>query len=130
MEQNQNYIKRDKIIFGKPIQWGTVGDESLYFETLSVKQLKELLDHSLINVLSAHNTSPTVGEYYEFMKIYPNVLAHGYVESGKEECPKIVIEGLACNNNITDVLKADFEKNFKNADEFISNKEELYCWYD
>lgn len=130
MRRNQNYQLRELIIFQKEIDWKNRQEESIHFDELSWGQLRDLLANDFLHPMDAHHTSPTVEEILIFMEKYPQSSAHGYIMSPFSNDSSIIIEGVSCQDHITSEMKKDFEQTFKNADEFIANPQELYCWYD
>lgn len=126
---SSNMSQAEKIIFGDEVKWERANDIK-YIEELSIEQLKALEKEGLLDLEDSQNCSPTIKEFMEFMEEYPQVKAHGYIVSPKRDDCRISLEGLICNENITDELLFQFANGFHSADEFEISKEFLRVWWD
>jgi len=137
---NKDYKTRNLIIFGEvelsaalktfhrdPLNWmGGIAR----FENLSLSQLKELIDNNFIDLEDCQNSSPSVGEFYEFMKSNPKFTAHGYAVSHERSDYRVSIEGVSCNKPYTKKELADFVHLCRRVDDLVIEDKKLYSWWD
>ena len=98
---------------------------------LTVERLEELIKNNFIDLDEKQNSAPTVREFYEFMKKYPCVRAHGYAVDKSRSDYRVSIEGLHFTaHSITKELQLDFMKLCRKADELTCTDEKLYSWWD
>ena len=102
---------------------------------IGLEQFDELVKLNFIDLSDNQNYSPTAEEFYEFIKKYPIVKAHGYAVSKSRADYRVSIEGLTADfnsNSGTDnsKLREDFIELCKDADEFIIDDTGLYSWWD
>lgn len=132
-----NVKERDRLIFGKDseeIEWmggcARFGYESLTeYPPLNLSKVLWLMENGFLD-MEPWNWCPGATVFVNFMKKYPQVLAHGHaISSDRDDC-RVTIEGLHCKGNITDEMIEDFEAINKDADELVANNDELWSWYD
>lgn len=101
------------------------------FSGLTIETLEELIKNNFVNLDDKQNEAPTIQEFYEFMKKYPCVKAHGYaVDRGRSDY-RVSIEGLDhAGNDISKELQLDFIKLCRKADELTCTEKRLYSWWD
>lgn len=126
---SSNITHAEKIIFGNEVKWEYPSDIK-YIEELSIEQLNALNKEGLLDLEEQQNYSPTIKEFIDFMSEFPQVKAHGYIVSPQRDDCRISIEGLICNENITEELLFQFANGFHLADEFQVSKECLRVWWD
>jgi hypothetical protein len=121
--------RRDNIIFGvnhHPLAYAGGAED---FEHLKLSQLKLLIDNHYIDLKSEHNSSPTVQEFYDFMKKHPNFQATGYAINHRRDDCRVSLDGVQCQTKeLTKEEINDFVEMFRDADEF--NIHTGYAWYD
>ena len=122
--------KRDEIIFGEKYNKDEYLGGVRYYENLSLKQLKQLIDIGSFDAEETQNSAPSCGEFLEFMEDYPQTTCHGYVVSPERSDFRFSMEGLECTKDITKDMIIDFLELNRCADELTANDDELYCWYD
>src|SRR5574340_423244 len=49
-----------------------------HFVGLSLEKLEELIKGNFLRLDEKQNSAPTIQQFYEFMKRYPQIKAHGY----------------------------------------------------
>ena len=99
------------------------------FINLDLERLEELIKNKFVKLDSRQNNSPTVQEFYEFMKKYPHTKAHGYAKS--DEDGRVAIEGLHYTSpRISKDLQLDFMKLCRSADSLTCTDKKLYSWWD
>jgi hypothetical protein len=126
---NKDYKTRDQLIFGDENENDWLGGVRS-FDSLSVKQLKNLIQNNFIDLEDRQNSSPTVEDFFNFMKEHPEVKAHGYAVSHKRDDYRVSLEGLSFKGNINHNLLLDFVDLCRDADEFVADENELYAWWD
>jgi hypothetical protein len=125
-----DWKERDTIIFGEPVDWTTVKGSCPRFEGVGLDKLKELVDKDFVDLEDAQNCAPTYGEIVEFIKQYPEITAHGYIVSPNRADYRVTLEGVEYSGAISQELRKDFIDMFRKADDFICDREKLFCWYD
>lgn len=90
---NPNIKMRDEIIFGEYSKENYVANEREFFD-LQLSQLEKLISNNFISNVESHNESPTTSEFLEFMKLYPEYKAIGFVISDQREDYRVTITGL------------------------------------
>lgn len=126
---NKDVATRDKIIFGTESGVKYLGGIRR-FEGLTVDQLTELEEYGFLYLDDAQNYAPSVGEFIEFMKKFPEFTAHGYAVSVERSDYRVSIEGVEKHGEATPEELEAFEDLFSDADEFTATSEGLRCWYD
>lgn len=129
---NKDYKKRNEIIFGdddvdSKDNWlgGT-----RRFESLDLEQLELLIKNKFIDLEECQNCSPSVADFRDFMKQYPEVMAHGYAVSHNRDDYRVSLEGLWFRGNVSKKMLLDFVHLCRHADEFVTGDDELYAWWD
>jgi hypothetical protein len=101
------------------------------FISLTVEKLEELIKRNFLNLDDKQNEAPTIQEFYELMKKYPCVKAHGYAVDKERSDYRISIEGLHhVGNDISKELQLDFMKLCRKADDLTCTDKKLYSWWD
>lgn len=126
----KNVDERDKIIFGEKYKQNKYLGGCRSFSDLDVDALKQLIDMNFIDLEECQNFSPSVEEFYEFMKSHPCITCHGYAVSPERSDYRVTIEGLEYIGIVTMEMLVDFVDMFREADEFSVSTNGLYCWYD
>jgi hypothetical protein len=126
---NEDFAVRNKILFGKKNDDDWMGGTK-HFENMSVNTLAKLLENNFIDPDDTQNSSPTVEEFFEFMKQYPKMKAHGYAVSHERPDYRISIEGLSLEGKYTKKMLLDFVHFARQSDEFTADENGLYCWWD
>lgn len=123
---NYDVNKRDQLL-------GIKNDKYLggiaHFKTLDLETLETLIEEKFIDPNDRQNDSPTVLEFYNFMKKYPSVKAFGYAVSAKRDDYRISLEGLISEPTDDEELINDFIRLCYNADELETNMC-LRAWWD
>jgi hypothetical protein len=103
-----------------------------YFERLGVKAAKELLRRGYATKGERQQpTSPSFGEFVEFLEQHPGGSAHGYVLSPDRDPSGIIITGLEYRLKKQNIdLTADFARRWNDADELHTDAGFCRCWYD
>jgi hypothetical protein len=129
---NKNYKARNEIIFGdddcdSKDNWlgGT-----RRFESLDLEQLELLIKNDFIDLEQCQNYSPSVTDFRDFMKMYPDVMAHGYAVSHTRDDYRVSLEGVWFRGRVSMTMLLDFVHLCRHADEFVASEEELYAWWD
>ena len=103
-------------------------------QSITLKQLKTLVEEEFIDLDESQNYSPTVEEFLSFMETYPKIRAHGYIVSPEREDYRISIEGLQGTydkNYLNDVdMLIDFVDLCMGADDLQITNGKLYSWWD
>ena len=101
------------------------------FVSLDLERLEGLIKNDFVNLDDKQNEAPSIQEFYEFMKKYPCVKAHGYAVDKNRSDYRISVEGLHhTGNDISKELQLDFMKLCRKADELICTEKKLYSWWD
>lgn len=124
---NKDYKDRDYIIFGASI--GTDYD-IMSFSQLTGEKCKELMDENFADPEDRQNEAPSFKEFTEFCLKYPKVTAYGYVVNPNREDYRVTIEGLDYKGKTSKQMIIDFTSLCEDADDFVANNDELFCWYD
>lgn len=127
-ELNKDIETRDKIIFGKykPGKYKYGGTQK--FRAMHVDTLKTLLDQDFADPECVKGDSPTIIEFYHFMRMYPEYTAHGYVVSDNEDNYGVVIEGVERGGLAASQFEVrDYMALFGRSDEF--NEYTMWCWF-
>lgn len=128
-EFNKNQNRRDTLIWGNktPDYFGGIAS----FE-ISSTLIKTLIKEEFADLNDVQNDSPTMREFLEFCDKYSNynINLHGYAVSSERNDYRITIEGISYHGLVTKEMMVDFTILCQDADDFICNKNELYCWYD
>ena len=125
---NKNYQLRDKIIFGENIPKYI---DICHFNNLNLKQLEQLINYNFIELDEYQNNSPTTQEIYDFMKKYPDYIAHGYVVTINRNDYRTTLEGIEKYNKFMSLQEErDFYELFSQADDLVIEDFYIYCWYD
>jgi hypothetical protein len=117
-----------------------IGDSNFCSQDYSggVRRYKGLT-YDMINLLSQEgfidwnehqNSSPTIFEFYTFMRYWPEMTAHGYIVHSDRSDYRLSIEGLEFNENVNEHLMRAFTNLCRGADEFICESNHLYSWWD
>lgn len=100
------------------------------FENLTLEALEKLVKEGYADPEDAQNDAQTLGCMLEFMRKFPEVTAHGYaVEGSRYDC-RVTLEGLRFDGKSSQELKTAFIDEFRKADEFVCEDNQLFCWYD
>lgn len=144
---NKDYKLRDRIIFGKEIDWQPASYKKgkaapppagiKYFILLDVFRLEKLVELKLIDLNQAQNLSPTVARFFKFMKKYPMTAAHGYAVSPNRDDYRVSIEGIQCYSPLglipkkyMNIFNSFCMTSFSFPDEIILDRFECYSWWD
>lgn len=65
-----------------------------YFDGLSAEYLATLVEEGFADPTMTQNSSPSIGEFLEYMTAHPKVTAHGYIVSKARDDARVSIEGL------------------------------------
>ena len=128
--QNKSAL-REEIIFGRPIAWGQeeIGGV-VRFDGLFVEDLNLLFEEGLIDPDDCQNESPAAAIFFDFMKLFPDVYAHGYVVSPFRSDSRVTIEGLAFKGNVSMDLRNAFVNLCREADDLRVGESSLFSWWD
>ena len=128
---NPNYIRRDELLDIESRFWDDEeNDDDIVEVEIPLEALELLFAEKFIDPHSRQNYSPSAHEFLQFMRKYPNVVAHGYAVSPYRDDYRISIEGLMVEpEDVTPALRADFELLCQNAD-VLDLQGELYSWWD
>lgn len=99
-------------------------------ELITLKQLLKLKEKEFIDLEEAQNSSPTIGEFIDFMTLYPKFKAHGYIVTPDRSDYRISLEGLQTEEKLTKIEMVAFSNKFHNADDFWIEEHSAYCWWD
>jgi hypothetical protein len=129
---NKDYKSRNEIIFGDDD--ADSNDNWLggtrRFDSLNLEQLHALIRNEFIDLEDCQNYSPSVGDFLDFMKKYPEVEAHGYAVSHKRDDYRVSLEGIRFGGKVTMKMLLDFVHLCRHADEFHADEKGLYAWWD
>lgn len=126
-DMNKDWQKRDGIIGVTEYSGGIAR-----FEKLSLYQLEELIDLGFASLENRHNYAPAIGSILEFMRSYPDFVAHGYAVSIDRDDYRVSLEGVKLSRKPTTKEFKAFINTFKGADECtgVFSSKGLWCWYD
>jgi len=128
-ELNPDWRRRNWIIWGedsKDMDWSG----GIQKFTISLNQLDDLFKEEFIDPEETQNDSPMAIQFRDFMEDHVSVLAHGYAVSPNRDDYRVTIEGLVYHGEVDDALMFDFIDEFRFADEFLCDREKLYCWWN
>jgi hypothetical protein len=130
-ELNRDHEERDRLLFGRAINWGHEGLGGIErFSGLGVETLRTLVARNFADPADRQNDSPTLGEFLRFLEKHPEVRAHGYAVSPEREDYRVTIEGLEYAGPVSAELRREFRQMNGAADECVCEAGRLYCWYD
>lgn len=125
---NYDQNRRDEILFAGHTLRYSGGIER--FDHLTLDRLELLVAENFIDLEGSQNCSPTAGEFLDFMRVYPMVMAHGYAVSNERSDYRVTLEGLQCPAaKVTEELRLAFVDLCRCADD-ISFRGALYAWWD
>jgi hypothetical protein len=129
-ELNSDYQRRDALL-GLNVTWSPDNvDDALAVESIPLAVLETLLAEQFIRPADRQNASPTAGQFLEFMRKHPVVVAHGYAISRDRPDYRVTIEGLYVPaEDVTPELRQAFSDLCHNADELMTEGD-LYSWWD
>ena len=135
---NLDYTKRDELIFGRQLEPDEMFGGVAHFGSgnycagplLTIDKAKQLINDGFLDPEDVQNYNPTAKEFVDFCSQYPQVKMHGYVVSSQRDDCRVTIEGLECQNDITEQLIIDFSNKFNDADNFSVDENNLFCWWD
>lgn len=138
---NPDIKARDEILFDNGFQHEEYCAHGgvRYFENVSYEKLLLLIEGSFLDASDSRGTSPTFGEFVEFMKTHEGFLACGWAcamldgdplaaDTGWRLARRIVINGLRKVGDV-DGDRRDFYKLFRLADSVTDEEDELSCHY-
>ena len=124
---NYDQNRRDEILFAGHTLRYSGGIER--FDRLTLDRLELLVAENFIDLESSQNYSPTAGEFLDFMRVYPAVMAHGYAVSSERSDYRVTLEGLQCPaEKVNEELRLAFVDLCRCADD-ISFRGALYAWW-
>jgi len=127
---DEQVVLRDKIVFGEEVDWTKSCGGTFRYKDMSIDELEQLIKNGFIDLDERQNDSPTVEEFREFMKKYPDALAHGYVVSNDRPDVRVSIEGIEiAESDVTPEIYKAFVGLCRLADEFDDDGR-LYSWWD
>lgn len=101
-----------------------------HFENVDADTLQKLVDKGYASTYDKQNNAPTLGEFLEFMKHYPEFKAHGYVVSNDRKDRRITVEGLKGVATEKEAIW-DFKDLCEDADEFECDENgNCFSWWD
>jgi len=127
---NMNYQERDKIIFGKVLDWDAKIPPSGSFTDLSAADLQLLLDKNFIEADETQNFSPSTEDFLDFMKRYPRTTAHGYAISPKRDDYRVTLEGVEIPGPCSGDEIVAFSNAYGHADDFRVGEDSCFAWWD
>ena len=130
MEYNKQVKSRDTIIFGNYDEKRYMGGIAR-FEGLKLPELIALATEGFLDLQEMQNCAPCIGEFMEFMARYSGYTAHGYVVSANRDDYRVSIEGLEKQAKYIEAKETQvFTELFGQADEFVANGTQNFCWFD
>jgi hypothetical protein len=100
------------------------------YQGLTKTKLELLINNNFVDMDGRQNDSPSISEFYEFMKDHPEVKAHGYVVDSSRDDYRVSIEGLEFSGPVSIATMSDFVQLCRYADEFTCEQNALYSWWD
>lgn len=104
------------------------------FDNMTVETARKLIDLGYLDPDDCQNSSPTNGEFVEFIEGCKNPgdwYLHGYAISAERSDCRVNIEGIStyCEVDQEDMVNFLMQNRF--ADELQAGiNQSLYCWYD
>jgi len=130
-EFNKDYKHRDKLVFGKEIDYTERNYNSIRSFEANEIIIRKLINNKFLDPNGAQNNSYTALEFLEFMELYPNkFFTIGYAVSPLRSDYRISIEGLFSTKVTSYAIIQEFKNKFNNADELEWEDNYLRCWYD
>ena len=128
---NEDVNSRDRILFKENFNPEMYIGGVRHFRELSLDNLETLVKDKFIELDECQNDSPTTEEILEFVRKYPDYLVHGYAVSPFREDYRVTLEGVEKDIPVSSKEELiDFTKLFQLADEFVVDKDYVYCWFD
>ena len=125
---NNDVAERDRIL-GLPVAFDLKGDITR-FDEVNVETLELLLRGGWADPRDTQNLAPSFGDFFKFMKKWPQVKAFGYAVSSKRSDYRVSLEGLFVEEvQLTSELKAELLELAQTADEVDTNAG-FYAWWD
>jgi hypothetical protein len=101
-----------------------------HYHNLPVEAVQQLLQERFLDPANRQNDSSPTHVFFDFMKRFPGVTAHGYIIGPERDDYRVAIEGIAYRGPISSEMRQEATKLFGAADEFILEGDTLYVWYD
>jgi len=89
---NTNWKERDRIIFGKSVEYG---GGICHFQDMTLDTLRELIAKGYADPEGQQNDSPMTEELADLMARHPGLTAHGYVVSFERDDYRVSVEGVS-----------------------------------
>lgn len=131
-EYNDDYKTRDRLIFGKDMDYrGKKHGETYSFKDMDATLLKTLIAEKFIRPDETQNNSPMTSEILEMIENVPQVRAHGYVVSPHRRDYRMTLEGIEAIGVSLDDMEYLILA-CRCADEFRLNLKDGYirAWWD
>jgi hypothetical protein len=129
---NRDVARRDALlgIAGQRASGGIVR-----YEDLDVKRLGALIDEGFADRDETQNGSPTIAEFYAFLREYPEGRVYGYAVSPERPDYRVSVEGVTVDLSEVipsrrDGLRDAFARLSESADEVDTEGDFLRCWWD
>lgn len=102
------------------------------FSNLPLEVLEQLIKEGFVDVNDCQNKAPSIRKFVAFMRKYPGkFVVSGYAVASDRPDYRVSVDTISSTEAIVeeDIIN-DFEKTFKNADEYNDQKGYLMAWYD
>lgn len=124
-------VRRDELVFGEAQDWSKSMGGIKRYQDLTVDCLEKLVEEGFADPEETQNDAPSIQEFLDFMKKYPQARAHGYVVSNERDDVRVSVEGLEVDrDDVTFELFREFVALCRFADEFDDCDNGLYAWWD
>lgn len=129
-DYNKDIKTRDTMIYGdySPEYYKFGGVR--YYKSLSGETLRQLVDNKFANEDECQNSSPSIGEFLEFLEAHPDYTAHGYTVSDARSDYRVSVEGIEKDEEEQD---RDTLAEFVSLNRFADTLEisgTTYSWFD
>lgn len=127
---NNDVDTRDIILFGEGYNSEKYFGGSRSFTGIGAEELRALMELEFIDPEDGTSYGPTNKDMYDFVNAYDGCVCFGYAISPERRDYRVTIEGISYKGNVSIDMMEEFINEFRFADDFICNRNELYCWYD
>jgi hypothetical protein len=131
---NTDYVTRDMIIFGTPVQWTERSGGAEYFYRLTVEKLQQLVELGFASLISRTNDSPMLVEFLTFALRQQSqgfeFTFQGDVISPFRQDYRVSLDAIAFKGTCSPQLIADFKAFVGRPDELIIKSHYLFAWWD
>lgn len=123
---NKDYKLRDSIL---GFDYHRNYNDIIRFDGLNLESFEKLVKNNFIDMEGYQNESPTNKEFFDFMKMHPEITCHGYAVSPERKDYRVSVIGMEYSGEKVEEYKEDFKDFAIKADDLIFD-DKLFCYWD